>query len=130
MPARMAFTVDREKDRVQMPLVSGFGAPATELIRIGLAKFATPLANGFVRHADSPDKEQLFHIAVAPTKAEVEPDAMTDDLNREAVIFIAVGWSWCIHTTSMAHRNDLNKLTKPSVWLRGASGVVGGRLSE
>jgi hypothetical protein len=43
---------------------------------------------------------------------EVEPDAVADDLAREAVVLIAVD-GWCVHATSMSHLVGLNRLTKP-----------------
>ena len=31
------------------------------------------------------------------TEAEVQPDAMTDDLSREAVVFVRAGWCGGVH---------------------------------
>jgi hypothetical protein len=38
---------------------------------------------------------------------------MADDFHRETVILIAVSGGWYVHTTSMSHRKDLNKLAMP-----------------
>jgi len=74
-----------------VPLVAWPGAAPPEPIGVLLPKLATPLANGFVRHGDAPDKEQLFHIAVAAAEPIVEPDAMTNDFGGKAVVLVSVG---------------------------------------
>src|SRR4030095_15099167 len=82
-PEIVPFAVDRQEDLIQMPLVTGSGTPAAKLIRILLPKLAAPLADGFVHHTDRMRKEQLFHIPVAKAEPVVEPDAMTDHLDRK-----------------------------------------------
>jgi hypothetical protein len=42
-------------------------------------------------HDNPAGEEELFHIAVAETEAEVQPDAVADDLGRKSVIFIGGG---------------------------------------
>jgi hypothetical protein len=73
------------------------------LIGALLAEFATPLAEGFVCDDDPTGEQQLFDIAVAGTEAEIPPNSKADDLGRETVILVAVGASWCVHTTNMSH---------------------------
>src|SRR5687768_11611684 len=51
-PQVMALTVDRQKDLIQVPRVTGPGTPAPELIGIRLAERATPLPNRLIRHDD------------------------------------------------------------------------------
>src|SRR5918996_2008386 len=51
-----------------------------------------PRRSGFV-----PGQQELFHISVAGAEAEIQPDAVADDLGREAVMLVASG-GWCIHT--------------------------------
>jgi hypothetical protein len=48
-PEIVAFTTDREKDLVQVPLVAGLGPSMPELIGIGLAELAAPLPDGLSR---------------------------------------------------------------------------------
>jgi hypothetical protein len=51
--------------------------------------------NGFIAH-ENPDGEQaLFHIAIAETEAEVQPDAMANDLGWKTVMLVMVlGCKW------------------------------------
>jgi hypothetical protein len=43
-----------------------------------------------VCHNDSTGEQQLFDIPIAEAEAEVPPDAVTDDLGREGVVFVGV----------------------------------------
>jgi hypothetical protein len=90
-PQRVPFLVDRDEHFVQMPLVTRPGTPATELMRILLPELPAPLVNSFVRHDDSTNEQEFFHIAMAERKAEIEPDRVADDLTREPVVFIEIG---------------------------------------
>ena len=89
-PEVVALAIDGEKDLIEMPFVTGLRTPMAELIGILLAKFATPFPNRFIRDDDATGKQQLFDIPVAEAEAEVQPDAMADDLGRETVVLISV----------------------------------------
>ena len=99
----MAFTIDGEKHLIQGPLVPWLGASVLQRIGVVLPKLPTPLADGLVGHRDTALEQDLLHVAVTQVKAIVEPDAVADDLGREAVMLVAIG-GWCIHMTSIAHR--------------------------
>ena len=90
-PEVVPFAMDGEKDLIQMPLVARSGAPAAELIGIGLPELPAPMPDGFVGHDDPTREQELFDIAIAQAEAEVQPDAMADDLGWETVMFVAVG---------------------------------------
>ena len=83
--------MDGEEDFIQMPFVAGSGTPAPELIGIGLPELQAPFADRFIGHEDPAGEQQLFHITVAQAEAEVEPDAMADDLGRKPMVFVRVG---------------------------------------
>jgi hypothetical protein len=104
-PEIVALVMDGEKDLIEMPFVTGLRTPMAELIGILLAEFATPFPNRFVRDDDATGEQQLFDVPVAEAEAEVQPDAMVDDLHREAVVLIVVRRE-CAHTPSMAHWLD------------------------
>jgi site-specific DNA recombinase len=74
-----------------MPFVPGPRAPTTQLIGVLLAKLATPLANGFIGHENSADKEQLFDIPVVETKVEVQLYSVADDFSGKAVFLVSIG---------------------------------------
>ena len=111
-PQIVPFTVDREEHFVQVPCVAQSGAPAPKLVGVWLAKFPTPLSGGLIGDGDATHKEQLFDIPVTEAEPVVQPDAVADDLAREAVVLVAIG-DWCVHATSMSHLIGLNKVTKP-----------------
>jgi Resolvase, N terminal domain len=57
-----------------------------------LAQFERRLiADGLIRDDDSAGEQQLFHIPVAQAEAEVEPDAMADDLSGKPMMFLGGG---------------------------------------
>ena len=89
-PEIMAFSVDGEKDLIQMPLVTRLRASASELIGIRLAKCPTPLTDRLIGDDDPAREQQFFDIARAEAEPEIEPDRVADDLYREAAILIAV----------------------------------------
>jgi len=96
-PEAMALAINGQKDLVQVPLVPWLGASTLQLIGVVLPKFQTPLADGFMRDVDPAFKEELLHVTVAQGEAIIEPDAMTDDLTGEAVVFVACGISGWRH---------------------------------
>jgi hypothetical protein len=79
-----------------------------ELISILLPKLATPLPDGFIRHDHPADEQEFFHVTVAQTEAVIQPDAMADDLSREAVILVSAGRERA-HTMSIAHQTGVGQ---------------------
>src|SRR3712207_8074225 len=53
-------------------LVARPGPSMPELICIELAELAAPLPDRFIGHADATSEQELFHVAVAETKTEVQ----------------------------------------------------------
>jgi len=107
-PQIMPYLVNRDAHFIQVPRITWPGTPATEGMRIGLAKLAASLADGFVRYDHATDQQEFFPIAVAEREAEIQPDGMADDLPREAMMFIGIGWDWGRHGNS----------TEDDVWVR------------
>ena len=119
----MPLAVDGEKDLIEMPFITRLWAAPPQLVGILLAKFPTPLADGLIGHDDPMSEQELFHVTIAETDPEIQPDTVADDLGRKAVILIAVD-RWCVHAPSMSHRVStgqvaLNKLTMPVVVMNG-----------
>ncbi len=102
-PQVMPLTVNGEKHLIEVPLVTGSGPPMPECIRIGLTELSAPLPDGFIGHGNPPGEQEFFDIAVAETEAEVQPDAVADDLVWKTVILVAVVGSWCLYAASMPH---------------------------
>jgi hypothetical protein len=96
-PQVVPFASDRETHLVQVPRVARPGPSLPELLRIGLAELAAPLSHRFIRHDHATSASELFHIAVAETEANIEPDGMADALGREARVCARVGWCGSVH---------------------------------
>jgi hypothetical protein len=94
--------IDRQKHLVQVPLIAGSGTLAPELIGIGLPELQAPLLDGFIGHANPPGEQEFFHIPVAQAEAEIEPDAVANDLGREAMECVWIGWCGSIHNSPKA----------------------------
>jgi hypothetical protein len=88
------------KDYFQVPLVTRPRAATTELIRIGLPKLATPLADGFVGDQHTTDKEELFDVPIAEAEAVVQPHTMTNDVGGKPMVFVALRDGWRRHAFS------------------------------
>jgi hypothetical protein len=111
-PQIVAILVHRNEDLLEMPFVAGSWTAATQLMGILLPEFATPLPDGLVGHDDAADEQEFLHITIAQTETGVEPDPMADDLGRETVVLVAVGWCRCIHTASMAYSAKIVQTTR------------------
>jgi hypothetical protein len=102
-PEIMALPIEREEDFIQMPLVASPGPSMPEPIRIGLAEFAAPLADGLIGHDNPTGEQEFFHIAVAQAEAEVQPDTMADDLGWKAMVLVLIS-RWWAHEASIAYQ--------------------------
>jgi hypothetical protein len=89
-PEIVAGAPDRQKDLIQVPLIPKLEPSVAQLIGIHLAKLPAPFPDRFISDDDATGEEELFDVTVAETKAEIEPDAMADDLGREAVVLVTV----------------------------------------
>jgi hypothetical protein len=83
--------IDGEEHLIKVPFVAWLRPSVSELIAVLLAKFPAPLADSLIRHDDASCKEQLFDVSIAEAKTEIQPDAVADDLRREAIVLITVG---------------------------------------
>ena len=122
-PQIVALAMDGQKDLIQVPLVSRSGTPTAQLIGIGLPELSAPIAHRFIGQDDATCGHQLFDIPVAQAKAKVQPHTVADDLGREPMALIQIGWWWCIHAASMAYgwswASGKVNLTTPLCILRG-----------
>jgi hypothetical protein len=93
--------IEGEEHLIQVPLLAWPGVPPTQLIGLLRPEFHTPLLDGLVGHDDATGKQQLLDLAVAETAAAVQPDAVTDDLSRQAVVLIGSGWRGSMHRSAI-----------------------------
>jgi hypothetical protein len=110
-PQVVALALHRQKHLVEGPFIPRLRASTTELVRKLLTELAAPLADRFIGDDDATGEQELFHIAVAEAKPEIEPDAVADDLRWEAVMLIAIS-GWCVHGTSMAHQEGTRQVAQ------------------
>jgi hypothetical protein len=96
-PQIMPLAINGQKHFSRVPLVPWLGASMLQLIRIVLPKFQTPLADGLMSHLDPTGQQHLFYVAVTQREAIIEPDPMTDDFARKAVVLVACGVSGWRH---------------------------------
>jgi hypothetical protein len=87
-PQIVTGAVDREEHCIEMPLVARSRTPAAQLVGIGLPELPAPIAHGFVRQHDPAFGHELFNSSIAQAKAEIQPDAVTDDLCWESMALI------------------------------------------
>ena len=105
-PEILAFAFDCQKHFVHLPLVTGPGASATELIGIVLSEFTAPFANRLIRHDYTAFKQSLLDITEAQAEPKVQPYRVADDLYREAMILVSRGGWWCVHALITSHHAD------------------------
>jgi hypothetical protein len=87
-PEPVLFARDRDDNLVHMPFVAASGGAFPEPIGERLAELLSPLANGFVRHANPAPRRHLFHHAKAQGRPEIKPNGIADDFRREAMAAI------------------------------------------
>ena len=61
------------------------------MMGVCLAKLPAPLAEGVIGHDDATDEQEFFHIPVAEREAEIQPDAMADNLGRKPMALLQGG---------------------------------------
>jgi hypothetical protein len=91
-PEVIPLAANGQEHLIEVPLVAWPRAPAPELIRVCLPELPAPLADSLVGHDDPPSEQELFHVAVAEAKPEIEPNGVADDLRRETMILVRIGW--------------------------------------
>ena len=91
-PQVMPFAVAGQKHLVPVPRVARPGPAASELMGIRLSERAAPLPDRLGGDEDAAGEQQIFDVPVAEAEAEVEPDAVANDLGRKPLVCVWVGW--------------------------------------
>src|SRR5438309_9211702 len=92
----------RRSNKALQPFSGGvygwvFCAKNWQMVGIVLPKLQTPLADGLMGHVDAALEQEFLYIAVAQREAIIQPDAMANDLPREAMVLVAFGVSGWRH---------------------------------
>src|ERR687885_295048 len=74
---------DLDDDLIEVPFVAGTGQPPPDPVGELLAELERPLPDGLVADHDAAGGQHLLDHAQAEREAEVQPDDVADDLDRE-----------------------------------------------
>jgi hypothetical protein len=97
-PQIRPFSIDGEKDLIQVPFVATTRATTTQFIGIPLPERANTIGARF--HSSRQllvVRRRLFHIAKTEREAKREPDSVAHDFRREAETFVVGGSGACFH---------------------------------
>src|SRR5580692_7496737 len=87
-PEPVPLARDRNDDLIHMPFVAASGRTLTDAIRVSLAELPSPLAHGFIRHANPARRQPLLDHAQTQGKPEIEPNGTADYFRREPMATI------------------------------------------
>ncbi len=79
------FAVDGDKHLIKVPPAVWSRACLSQVPGIGLPELQCPAPNGLVRNIDTTFSQQIFDIAKAKRKSEIQPDDMLNDLWRKSM---------------------------------------------
>jgi hypothetical protein len=89
-PQILALPINRQKDLIEMPLITWSRVATAQLVGIRLPKFPAPFSDRFIRHDHPACEQEIFDITITETEPAVQPAPRADDLGREAVLLVAV----------------------------------------
>ena len=87
-PQVAPFAVDAQENLVDVPLIPKLRPAALEPSRVLTPELQTPAPDGLITQHDAPLEHQFLNVSERKAEAVVEPDAVADDLVREAVAFV------------------------------------------
>ena len=96
-PKIMLHTLNTNKHLIEMPLIAWSWPAAAQAVGKAFAKFLAPTPHSLIGYNDAPLSQKQFNVAEAEAERVVQPDSLADDLGREAVAVVRVGW-W-LHAT-------------------------------
>ena len=101
----MLHALDPDEHLVQVPFVSGSRPSAAQAVGKALAEFLAPAPDGLIGDDNAPLGQEQLDITQAEAEHVVQPDSMADDLGREAMAVVRVGW-W-LHAAMLSVFNRL-----------------------
>ena len=91
-PQEVQHAPDPNEHFIKVPFVARLGSPPAHLVCEAGTEFQTPLTDALVGDDPTPFRQQQFDIAETQTEYVVQPNRMADQLGREAVAIVRVGW--------------------------------------
>src|SRR6476646_2077462 len=79
---------DLEEHFIKVPGVARPRRSSTQVVGITLAELEAPFSDGFVSKDHAAHCQHFFDIAKAQREAEIQPNAMANDLGREAMTMV------------------------------------------
>jgi hypothetical protein len=83
-PQGMGFSMNFEKDFIQVPCVATTRAPPSQCIGVRLPTFQAPLTDRFIRDHNPALCEQFFDITKTERETNIRPHGMADDFRWKA----------------------------------------------
>jgi hypothetical protein len=80
-----------QKHFTEMPRIPGLRPAVAQVMGIRLPELLAPLPDRFTGHDDATSEQERFHMGVAETKAEVQPDVVADDCSWKSVLLVCGG---------------------------------------
>ena len=93
-------SLDPDEHFIHVPLVPGPGSAAAQAIGKTLAEFLAPPPHCLIGDHDAPLGQEQLDVTQAEAEHVIQPHSMADDLGREAMAVVRVGWR--LHATTLA----------------------------
>ena len=91
-PQEVQLALDPNEHFIEVPLVTRPGSPLPHLVGEARTELQTPLPDALARDDHTALAQQQFDVPKAQTEYVVQPDRVADQLSREAVAIVWVGW--------------------------------------
>jgi hypothetical protein len=101
-PEIMGFSIDFEKDFIQVPFVATTRASPSQFVGVRLPKLQAPLPHCFIGYDDPSLCQQFFDITKTERKAKIQPDGVADNFRRVTKAFLCGGNDVCFHEIILA----------------------------
>ena len=92
--------LDPDEHFIHVPLVPGPGSVAAQAIAETLAEFLAPPPHCLIGDHDAPLGQEQLNVTQAEAEHVIQPHSMADELGREAMAVVRVGWR--LHATTFA----------------------------
>jgi hypothetical protein len=102
-PQIVRLALDPQTHLVEMPLVTGPRAVATELSGIRLSECATLFANRLIGDLYTTFRQEFFHITKTEAEAKVQLHGVADDLHGKTMVLIFWSGGQCVHAATLTH---------------------------
>ncbi len=100
-PQIMILAIYFDEHLIEVPLISGSGSSAAQLVSVCLAELERPFTDRFVSNDYPTHSHYFFNVAVAEGEAEVKPHSVANDFGRKPMT--PIEGNSCVHQPIMQH---------------------------